>query len=118
MDPHTGVSTVGKTDAPKLGQKPNPSAKSRDGQWYHDQIAKLLSQVESLDKQIAEIQATLAGKPTGDGVQSTRPSGVRFDSWQNELAQLTKKRDNLRYQVAALQDQARHAGVPTNAIPQ
>jgi peptidoglycan hydrolase CwlO-like protein len=118
MDPHVGVSTVGKTDAAKPGQKPNPNAKNRDGQWYRDQIAKLQAQIEPLDKQIAEIQATLAGKPTGDGVQSTRSSGVRFDSWQNELAQLTKKRDNLRDQIAALQEQARHAGVPTNAIPQ
>jgi peptidoglycan hydrolase CwlO-like protein len=118
MDPHVGVSTVGKADAAKPGQKPNPSAKNRDGQWYRDQIAKLQSQIESLDKQIAEIQATLDGKPTGDGARSTRPSGVRYDSWQNELAQLTKKRDNLRDQIAALQEQARHAGVPTNAIPQ
>ena len=118
MDPHTGVSTVGKPDAAKLGQKPSSSAKNRDGQWYRDQIAKLQSQIELLDKQIAEIQATLAGKPTGDGLQSTRPAGVRFDNWQNELAQLTKKRDNQREQIAVLQDQARHAGVPTNAIPQ
>jgi peptidoglycan hydrolase CwlO-like protein len=118
MDPHAGVSTVGNTDAPKPGQKPGPSAKNRDGQWYHDRIAKLQSQIEPLDKQIAEIQATIAGKPTGDGVQSTRPYGVRFDTWQNELAQLNKKRDNLREQIAALQEQARHAGVPTNAIPQ
>ena len=117
MDPHAGVSTVGKPDAAKPGQKPSSSAKNRDGQWYHDQITKLQSQIESLDKQIAEIQATLDGKPTGDGVRSTRPAGVRFDSWQNELAQLTKKRDNLREQIAALQDQARHVGVPTNIIP-
>ncbi|HWY75116.1 MAG TPA: hypothetical protein VN281_05840 [Verrucomicrobiae bacterium] len=118
LNQHDGVSTVGKTDAAKSNTKPSPNAKNRDGQWYRDQIAKLQSQIVPLDKQIAEIQATLAGKPTGDGVQSARPKGVRFDSWQNELAQLAKKRDNLRDQIAALQEQARHAGVPTNAIPQ
>jgi hypothetical protein len=118
MDQHEGVSTVGKSDPEKAAAaKAKSNGQNHDPQWYKTQIAKLQDQLDSTNKKIDEISATINGKPTGDGVQSTRPAGVRWDSWQNELADLQKKRDDFTAQIAALQDQARHAGVSTNAIP-
>jgi hypothetical protein len=119
LDPHSGVSTVGKTD----GTSARPAARSASGgqnhsaDHYKQKIAKLQSQIPPLDKQIAELQAAIDGKPTGDAKESTRPAGVKFDSWANELAQFKKKRDDLAAQIAALQDEARHNGVAPKDIP-
>lgn len=119
LDPHSGVSTVGKpgSNPAKPGQKHPANSKGRDAKWYQDQIAKLQAKLPPLDAQIAELQAAIDGKPTGDAVKSSRPAGVRFDSWTNELADLKKKRDDTAAQIAALQDEARHNGVAPNALP-
>ncbi|HYL67935.1 MAG TPA: hypothetical protein VEX69_02120 [Candidatus Limnocylindria bacterium] len=117
LDPHAGVSTVGNANSAKPGAKPHANSKNHDPKWYQDQIAKLQAQIPPLDKQIAELQAAIDGKPTGDAVKSTRPSGVKFDNWTSELAQYQKKRDDLLAQISVLQDQARHAGVAPNALP-
>jgi hypothetical protein len=115
LDPHAGVSTVGKTNAPAT--KHVTRSNGRDASWYQDQINKLQAKIPPLDKQIAELQSALDGKPTGDAKKSTRPTGVKTDSWSAELAQLQKKRDDTLSQISALQDQARHNGVATNSLP-
>jgi hypothetical protein len=119
LDPHAGVSTVGNTPASsvKPGQKHPANSKNRDAKWYHAQIAKLQAKLPPLDAQIAELQAAIDGKPTGDAIKSTRPRGVKADSWANELADLQKKRDDAVAQIAALQDEARHQGVAANTLP-
>jgi hypothetical protein len=119
LDPHAGVSTVG--NMPANSAKPGPkhpgNAKNRDAKWYRDQIARLQAKLPPLDAQIAELQAAIDGKPTGDAVKSTRPRGVKADSWPNELVALQKKRDDTAAQIAALQDEARHNGVAPNTLP-
>jgi peptidoglycan hydrolase CwlO-like protein len=117
FDPHSGVSTVGKLNTNPAKSGSRSSSAIHDPQWYKNKIAQLQAQVPPLEKQIAELQAAIDGKPTGDAAQSTRPSGVKFDSWANELAQFQKKRDDLLAQIAALQDDARHNGVPAKDIP-
>jgi hypothetical protein len=118
LNPHAGVSTVGDSQAPSAvaGPKPKTAGKTHEAKWYHDEISRLQAKIPPLDTQIAELQAALAGKPTGDGVKSTRPSGVRFDNWTSELSDLEKKRDDLLSQISALQDQARHDGVAPSAL--
>lgn len=91
--------------------------RSHDPGWYRDQIAKLQAQIPPLDKQIAEIQAAMDGKPTGDTVQSTRPAGVKWDSWEHELALAKQKREDILDKISALQDEARHNGVNPNQLP-
>jgi hypothetical protein len=100
----------------KTGQQP-ATAKGRDAKWYHDQIAKLQAQVPPLDSQIADLQAALDGKPTGDGKTSQRPRGVKADDWSVELTQLREKRVDLLSKIDALQDQARRNGIPDGALP-
>jgi hypothetical protein len=119
LNPHAGVSTVGNSNAPSAvsGPKPKTTARTHDAKWYHDEIARLQAKIPPLDTQIAELQAAIAGKPTGDGVKSTRPSGVKFDNWTSELAALEKKRDDLLSQISTIQDQARHDGVAPSALP-
>jgi hypothetical protein len=119
LDPHAGVSTVGNSNANYVTSGPTPRARSKnhDPRWYQDQISKLQAKIPPLDKQIAELQATLDGKPTGDAKQSARPRGVKADDWSAELAHLQKKREDTLAQISALQDQARHAGVAPNALP-
>jgi hypothetical protein len=119
LDPHAGVSTVGKTDSKpaRPAARPATNGQAHSADYYKQKIAKLQSQIPPLDAQIAELQAAIDGKPTGDAKESTRPAGVKFDSWANELAQFKKKRDDLAAQIAALQDEARHNGVAPKDIP-
>jgi hypothetical protein len=119
LDPHAGVSSVGNspTSSPKPGPKPKTTSKNRDAKWYQDQIAKLQAKIPPLDKQIAELQDAIDGKPTGDAKQSARPRSVKADDWATEMAALQKQRDDAYAQINALQDQARHSGVAPNALP-
>jgi Tfp pilus assembly protein PilV len=96
--------------------KPHP-AHPHDPGWYRDQIARLQAQIPPLDKQIAAIQSAIDGKPTGDTVQSTRPAGVKWDTWQHELADAKQKREDILDKISALHDQARHDGVNPNQLP-
>src|SRR5579863_1240534 len=104
------ISTVGSTD-PKPNAKPSPTTKTKNGRPYQAQIARLESQIPVLDSQIAELQAAIDGKPTGDAKSSQRPRGVKADDWNVEMQQLEKKRDNILDQIAVLKDEARHQGV-------
>lgn len=111
------VSTLTQPNAKpaKTGAKPAP--KGRDAKWYQNQISRLQAQIPPLDTQIAELQAAIEGKPTGNSKESTRPLGVKADPWPVELDQLQKKRDGIQAQISALEDQARHDGVPPGALP-
>lgn len=118
LDPHAGVSTVGKADkSANPGARSATSAQTHTAEYYKDRISKLQAQIPPLDAQITELQSAIDGKPTGDAVKSTRPAGVKFDTWAHELAEFQKKRDDILAQIAVLQDQARHDGVPAKDIP-
>lgn len=88
-------------------QHPAPAG-AKSANWYQDQIAKLQEKLPSLDEQMAKLQAALDGKT----VDETRHFGVRIDDWRDELARLQKKRADITGRIAALQDEARHKGVP------
>ena len=52
-------------------------------------------------------------------MQETRVyGGGHIDDWHEELVHLQKQRDDIEAKVSALQDEARHNGVPENQIPQ
>ena len=107
------ISTVGanaKSSKPATVTKPRPKAAA----YYHDQIARLQGQVPAIDQQIATLQDALSGKI----IDETRKyPGVKLDDWHSELAALQKKRTDILEQIATLEDQARHDGIPANALP-
>jgi len=115
MDPHSGVSTVGKEDHSAPSAK--PGGVRRDAKWYQSEILKLQEKVTALDKQIAEIDAALAGNPTGDQKKSARPTGVKSDDLHDKRSRFKFQRDDLLDKIAALQDEARHNGVDPNQLP-
>jgi hypothetical protein len=93
-----------------VAAKPN----SKSPGQYQAQILSLQAKLPPLDQQISELQAGLHG----DTVNSTRHySGVKLDDWRDQLARLQKQRDGVAAQISALQDEARHNGVPDNQIP-
>jgi len=110
------ISTVGSTDTKPTG-KNKTASRSPHGEGYKARIARLEAQIPPLDSQIAELQAAIDGKPTGDGKSSRRTRGVRADDWNVELQQLKAKRENILDRIAALKDEARHQGVPPNTLP-
>ena len=119
QDP-TGISTVGR-GAGNTGRRAAPArplpAGGRNAKWYQGQIASLQAKIPVLDSQIADLRAAIDGKATGDGKKSVRPYGVRMDDWSRELTELQKRREDTLAQISELEDQARHNGVATDAIP-
>ncbi len=107
------------------GQKAEPIAtrqksvypKARSAKWYHDQIAALQARIPKLDNQIAQLQAGIDGKFTGNGKTSERPWGVSADDWSLELKKLQAQRADLMSRIDGLADEARHNGIPENALP-
>lgn len=109
------LSTVGQTTGSKKAVKPTPaSAKNNRTGSYQSQIAKLQAQLPPIDSQIADLQAALSGNMVNE---QRKYSGVKLDDWQAQLAQLQKRRDDIQSQIAKLEDEARHSGVPNNALP-
>jgi hypothetical protein len=98
----------------KTSERPATGAK-RDPKRYQDQIAALRAKLPPLDDKISQLQGVL----NGDTVQSTRTyGGNKIDDWHVELVDLQKQRDDIETKISALQDEARHQGVPENQIPQ
>jgi len=93
---------------------PAKSKSKRDAKWYHDQIAKLQAQIPPLDKSIAELQAALDGKTLNEPLHY---GGNRIGGWKEQLQQLQTKRQDTLDKITALEDEARHDGVATNALP-
>lgn len=110
------VSTVGQISGskkPRVRSAP-VNAKSNQMGSYKSQIAKLQAQLPPIDSQIASLQAALSGNMINE---QRKYSGVKPDDWQAQLAQLQKRRDEIQSQIAKLEDEARHNGVPNNALP-
>jgi hypothetical protein len=108
------ISTVGRNvKAAKPGAaaaKPKP----RTAAYYQEQIGRLQAQLPAMDQQIATLQEALSGKT----VDETRKyAGVKLDDWHSELAALQTKRSSILEQIATLQDQARHDGIPASMLP-
>lgn len=102
---------------PNGSARPKASASNKDEKWYHDQIFKLQAKLPALDQGIAELQAAINGKPTGNGETSSRPRGAKTDDWATQLRELQKQRDDILARIEALKDEARHKGVSPNALP-
>ncbi len=95
--------------------KPATAAKSKDAKRYQDQINALRAKLPPIDDKIAQLNAVLSGKT----VQETRTyGGNHIDDWHDELLKLQKQRTDIEDRISAVQDQARHNGIPDNEIPQ
>jgi hypothetical protein len=86
----------------------------KDAKWYRDQIAKLQAQLPPLDKSIVQLQAALEGKTLNEPLHY---GGNRIGDWKEQLQQLQAKRQDIAEKITALEDEARHNGVATNALP-
>lgn len=113
---HSAISTVGGANVKRSNPsgKAVPAATASGVKWYQDQILKLQAKIPPLDNKIQQLQAALDGKT----VNSVRTyGGVRADDWRDQLSRLQKERDGISAKIAALEDEARHKGVPPNALP-
>ncbi|HUJ30110.1 MAG TPA: hypothetical protein VLY23_02435 [Candidatus Acidoferrum sp.] len=113
---HSAISTIGGQESKpaKPGENPTQGARKKDTRWYREQIEKLQAKIPTLDDKIHQLQAALSGET----VSSTRQyGGARPDDWRDQLARLQKQRDEIDVKMSELRDQARHDGVPANALP-
>jgi len=107
--------------APAVSAKPaSTTNKSRannngkNGNWYRSQITKLQGQIPPLDEKIAQLQAALNGQTNN----TPRPYGwSKPEDWHTQLAQYQKQREDIDAKISALEDEARHNGVPESEIP-
>ena len=112
----SAISTVGgNSKSGKPGAKDATAApRSKNAQYYYNQITKLQAQIPPIDEKIGALQAAIEGKPV---TEVRKYGGVKPDDWQDELAQLQKQKADIQTKIESLEDQARHAGVPDNQIP-
>jgi hypothetical protein len=113
---HSAISTVGNA-APKPakpGDKPSPVSKSKNAAWYRDQIDKLQAKIPPIDDKIHDLQAALSGEQV---TETRQYGGAKPDDWHDQLDRLQKQRDDIVAKISALIDEARHNGVPANALP-
>jgi len=112
---NSAISTFSSGANRPANTKPAPAKpSSKNAKQYQDQIAKLQAKLPPLDQQISVLQAGLNGAT----VNETRHyGGVKLDDWRDQLARLQKQREDIAAQISAMQDEARHNGVPDNQIP-
>jgi hypothetical protein len=115
-DMHSAKPNSSDSNAKPAGtaNKEKPNGKAKDAGWYRAQISKLQSQIPPLDEKISQLQAALSGQT----VNSVRQyGGTKPDDWHDELSRYQKQRDDIDTKIAALEDQARHDGVPESELP-
>lgn len=112
----SAISTVGPAKAkPQKAVATNqPVANPATIKTYHDRILALQEKLPPIDSQIAELQGALNGQT----VNSTRHTGAKIDDWHDELTRLQQQKSDLETKISAMQDEARHKGVPENQIPE
>jgi hypothetical protein len=95
--------------------KPAAAVKSKDAKRYQDQINALRAKLPPIDDKITQLKAVLAGNT----VQQTRTyGGNHIDDWHEELKHLEQQRADIETKISAVQDDARHNGIPESEIPQ
>jgi len=102
------------TRAAGAANKPRPNNNGKNAGWYRGQITKLQGQIPPLDDKIAQLQAALNGQQ----VNAPRTYGwSKPDDWHDALARYQKQREDIQAKISALEDEARHSGVPESEIP-
>jgi len=98
--------------------KPNPSSAAPPGgktaNWYRAEIQKLQAQIPPLDDKIAKLHDAIDGKQVDEVRQYAWP---KPDDWRSQLANLQKQREDILQKISALQDEARHKGIPPEQLP-
>jgi hypothetical protein len=93
--------------------KPKPINNGKNA-GYRAQITKLQGQIPPLDDKIAQLQAALNGQTTN----APRTYGwSKPEDWHDALARYQKQREDIQAKIGALEDEARHNGVPESEIP-
>jgi len=99
------VSVVGtrKKNAPTTYYA-NPGQSEYAVKYYRQQIDQLQAQVDSIDKQIADLHDAINGK-TVDSSRKYDPWGGKQGDWNTQIDQLQKNRDNVLQQIDTLESQ-------------
>jgi hypothetical protein len=101
------------TKAAGAVNKPKPNNNGKNA-GYRAQITKLQGQIPPLDDKIAQLQAALNGQT----INAPRTYGwSKPDDWHDALARYQKQREDIQAKISALEDEARHNGVPESEIP-
>lgn len=109
----TGTIKTGRANVPRNAAK-NTQVKGRDAKWYRAEIAALEAKIPPLDEKIRNLKAALNGEPV---TSAPHYEWSRQDDWHSQLARLEKQRGDIEDKISNLEDEARHDGVPANALP-
>lgn len=108
------ISTVGTANAKSAPSGKKVVATPNEIASYRNRILQLQAKLPDMDSKIADLQKVLSGT-TVNTVRTT--GGNKIDDWGEELKKLQQQRDDTATKISALQDEARHHGVPDNQIP-
>jgi uncharacterized protein YukE len=73
---------------------------------YRQQIDQLQAQVDSIDKQIANLRDAMSGKSV-DSSRTYDPWDGRQGDWNSQIDQLQKSRENVLKQIDSVEEQIR-----------
>jgi hypothetical protein len=111
----SAISTVGVANSKPAKQNNQKVANPETIKSYQTRILALQAKLPDLDQKIADLQGVLSGSTVN---QTRHATGAKIDDWHDELAKLQQQRTDTADRISTLQDQARHAGVPENQIPE
>jgi uncharacterized protein YukE len=102
------VSVVGPQPrkTPQRRYDPNATQTESAVKMYRQQIDRLQTQVDSIDKQTANLRDAIAGK-TVDSSRTYDPWGGRQGDWSSQIDQLQKTREGVLKQIDSVEEQIR-----------
>jgi prefoldin subunit 5 len=83
---------------------PNPAQSESVIKMYRQQIDQLQAQLDSIDKQIANLRDAIAGK-TVDSSRTYDPWGGWQGDWSSQIDQLQKSREGVLKQIDSVEEQ-------------
>lgn len=90
-----------------------PPQRDKGAKWYRAEIEKLQAQLPPLDDKISKLHDAIEGKQVDEVRHYT---WSKADDWRDQLARLQKQREDIQTKISALQDEARHKGIPADQL--
>ncbi|HYA97950.1 MAG TPA: hypothetical protein VEH49_07640 [Methylomirabilota bacterium] len=119
----SGVSVVGeaRTEKPanagaKNGQKTNTASTVDLATRYRAELMKLRGDLDQTDKKLAELRAFNANNASANGGRSPAIWAYSSASVPDQIAQLEAHRKQIEARIEAVEDDARHKGIPPGEL--
>ncbi len=109
-----GVSVVGDAKSNAKGHSSPNNGKDGTAAEYRKQLAKLQTQLDDMNKKLAELRNFNGDNAASTAIQTNRR--LSRGSVSDQIAQLETKKSQLTEQMQKIFDDARHSGIEPGAL--